>query len=61
MLIYDAGDFIWIYILMKKGYYFEEIVRCTYLVADEYNKLMDMEVNGKSVDSFNLDSLREAL
>lgn len=50
-----------LYLNEEEAIILEEIVRCTYLVADEYNKLMDMEVNGKSVDSFNLDSLKEAL
>ncbi len=50
-----------LYLNEEEATVLEEITRCTYSVADEYNKLMDMEVNGKSIDGFNLYSLKKAL
>lgn len=50
-----------LYLNEEEAILLEEIVRCTYLVADEYNKLMDMEINGESIEGFNLNSLKRAL
>lgn len=50
-----------LYLNEEEAILLEEIVRCTYIVADEYNELMDMEINGESIEKFNLNGLKRAL